>query len=40
MANPEKANKILGWKTELTIEDACKDGWNWACKNPNGYADE
>ena len=29
MAVPEKAEKELGWKAKRTIEDACKDGWNW-----------
>ena len=24
-------------KTELTIEEACRDAWNYASKNPNGY---
>ena len=36
-ANPEKAYKILGWKAENTIEDMCKDAFNWQTKNPNGY---
>ena len=26
----DKANTELGWKTELTIEDICKDSWNYA----------
>jgi len=37
LAIPDLANKTLEWKTELTIEDACRDTWNWAKKNPNGY---
>jgi len=37
LAIPTKANQVLGWKTELTIEQACKDTWNWTSKNPNGY---
>jgi UDP-glucose 4-epimerase len=37
MATVDKANTILGWKTELTIEEACRDAWNYASKNPNGY---
>ena len=36
-ANPQKALKELGWKTEKTIEDMCKDSWNWQSKNPSGY---
>jgi hypothetical protein len=37
MATVDKANEVLGWKTELTIEEACRDAWNYASKNPNGY---
>ena len=32
-ANPEKAYKELGWKTELTIEDAMRDTINYLNKN-------
>ncbi len=31
-ADPSKANKELGWKTELSIEDMCRDSWNWQKK--------
>ena len=36
-ANPTLANKELGWKTELTLEDACNDLWKWTENNPQGY---
>jgi UDP-glucose 4-epimerase len=36
-ANPTKANNELGWKAEKTLNDMCKDSWNWQSKNPNGY---
>jgi len=36
-ADPTKAYKELGWKTEKTLEDMCRDSWNWQSKNPNGY---
>ncbi|RQM04542.1 hypothetical protein DH86_00004439 [Scytalidium sp. 3C] len=36
-ANPSLANKELGWKTELTLEDACDDLWRWVSNNPKGY---
>ncbi|ERT03223.1 UDP-glucose 4-epimerase [Sporothrix schenckii 1099-18] len=36
-ANPALANKELGWKTELTMEDACNDLWRWVENNPKGY---
>ena len=36
-ANVDKANNVLGWKAERTLEDMCRDAWNWQVKNPNGY---
>ncbi len=35
--DPTKAYKILGWKAEKTIEDMCRDSWNWQSHNINGY---
>lgn len=31
-ANTEKANKILGWKAESTLDDAMKSAWDWEVK--------
>jgi UDP-glucose 4-epimerase len=31
-ANTEKADKVLGWKSRLTLEDALRDSWNWQLK--------
>ena len=36
-ANPKKAEEKLGWKAEKTLEDMCRDTWNWQKNNPNGY---
>jgi UDP-glucose 4-epimerase len=36
--DPAKAGRELGWSTQLTIDDACRDYWNWQTRNPNGYA--
>lgn len=36
--DPAKAQRELGWSTRLTIDDACRDYWNWQTKNPQGYA--
>lgn len=36
-ANADKALEMLGWKTERTLEDMCRDSWNWQKNNPNGY---
>lgn len=37
-ADASKANRELGWKTELSLEDACRDTWNWQSKNPEGFS--
>lgn len=37
-ADATKALQELGWKTEKTIEDACRDSWLWQSSNPKGYA--
>lgn len=39
-ADPGKANRILGWKTEKSLEDMCMDSWRWQKNNPNGYPEE
>lgn len=31
-ADTKKANQVLGWKAQLTLEDALKDAWNWEKK--------
>ncbi|MBR3282035.1 MAG: UDP-glucose 4-epimerase GalE [Ruminococcus sp.] len=36
-ANADKALEVLGWKTEKTLADMCRDTWNWQKNNPNGY---
>lgn len=36
-ANSDKAEKLLGWKAEQTLEDMCRDAWNWQKNNPEGY---
>lgn len=36
-ASPDKSAQLLGWKAELTLEDMCRDAWNWQSKNPLGY---
>ena len=36
-ADPSLAEKDLGWRAELTIEEACRDAWNWQSNNPSGY---
>ncbi|MBP1575686.1 MAG: UDP-glucose 4-epimerase GalE [Oscillospiraceae bacterium] len=36
-ANAKKAFEILGWKTEFSVDEMCRDSWNWQSKNPDGY---
>ncbi len=36
-ANPELAKKDLNWTAEKSVEEMCRDLWNWQMKNPNGY---
>lgn len=31
-ANPEKANKVLGWKAEVPLAETLKSAWNWQLK--------
>lgn len=38
-AKTDKAASVLGWTAKLTIDDACKDQWNWASNNPYGYGE-
>lgn len=37
-ANATRANEELGWKAELSIEEACKDLWKWTTENPYGFS--
>lgn len=39
-ADPSLAEKLLGWKACLDVDDMCRDTWNWQSQNPNGYPDE
>ncbi len=36
-ANPEKANRVLGWRAERNLEDMCRDADRWQSNNPMGY---
>ena len=37
-AEPTLAAKELGWRTEKTIDDICRDTWKWQSMNPQGLA--
>ena len=36
--DPAKAERELGWKADLTIDQAAVDSWNFQQQNPNGIA--
>ena len=36
-ADASKAQREMGWKASRTIEDMCRDAWNWQKQNPQGY---
>ncbi len=36
-ADPAKAERELGWKTEFDLDQMCVDSWRWQRKNPEGY---
>jgi len=39
VSDPNLAFKRLGWKTQRTLADICRDGWAWQSTNPAGYGD-
>lgn len=36
-ADASKAERELHWKASRSIEDMCRDAWNWQKQNPQGY---
>lgn len=36
-ADSTKAKEKMGWVAEKSLEDMCRDTWNWQKKNPEGY---
>ena len=38
VADPSLAFERLGWKTQRTLTDICRDGWAWQSSNPAGYS--
>ncbi|KAL9286372.1 putative isomerase [Arabidopsis thaliana] len=36
-ASTERAESELNWKAKYGIEEMCRDLWNWASNNPDGY---
>ncbi|HYF58026.1 MAG TPA: UDP-glucose 4-epimerase GalE [Burkholderiaceae bacterium] len=36
-ADPAQAERLLGWRARLGIDEMCADGWRWQSGNPQGY---
>jgi len=36
-ADTNFAEKFLGWKAKMSLDEMCRDSWNWGQKNINGY---
>ncbi len=36
-ADPARAGRLLGWRTELDVDAMCRDAWRWQSANPDGY---
>lgn len=39
-ADPNLAKRLLGWESCLSLDDMCRDSWNWQTKNPEGYGED
>ena len=37
VADPSQAAQRLGWRTQRSLEEICRDGWAWQQQNPEGY---
>jgi len=36
-ADAALAEKLFGWRAQRSVEDMCRDAWNWQRQNPQGY---
>ena len=36
-ANPQKAQRDLGWTAKFSMDEMCSTAWQWQKKNPLGY---
>jgi UDP-glucose 4-epimerase len=37
VADPSRAQQVLGWRTQRSLRQICEDGWAWQRANPQGY---
>lgn len=35
--SPQKAKEKLNWEAQYTLDDMCRDSWQWQKNNPDGY---
>jgi UDP-glucose 4-epimerase len=38
LADPTFATSRLGWSTQRSLDEMCRDGWAWQQANPKGYS--
>ena len=36
-ADPQLAQRTLGWQAKRTLDEMCADAWRWQSRNPSGY---
>lgn len=36
--DPSLAREVLGWAARRSLDDICRDAWNWQSRNPQGFA--
>ncbi len=37
-ASPARAHQLLGWRAQRSLDDMCRDHWQWQKLHPEGYA--
>ena len=40
LADPTRANEVLEWRADRSLEVMLADSWNWQSRNPHGFAGE
>ncbi|WP_216901880.1 UDP-glucose 4-epimerase GalE [Synechococcus sp. CCY 9618] len=39
IADPQEAERRMGWRTRRSLADICRDGWAWQSANPGGFGE-